>query len=619
MIKSVIITAFALLLSFANAAQADQAVITDQAYAEDTTAKLDFAQARKLPLTPFTGTLLKGYTASAIWVRIRVSTTRTNEPLFLTSDPQFIDEIALHNSREPRAPPAISGDRHPDPKAELPWNGNIIRLPQQSTTQEYWLRVRSTSAMILKLEAIHRDELPNRYIAVNRMQDTYTGILLVILLMVAGILIQQRGERVLLAFFLQQLTSLLMSLSYFGYLRKWFADWPHAHWFDFTTSFLIIAITAATIHFHQALLASNWRSEKHLTPLKMLRLPVAICFALLLCGYAQPALQLNMIIVQVGPFILFAIATSMPRKLAGLTPPILPRKVIIAYYGLLLLMMSAISLSTIGILQIGMLIDYRIVTLLSVFLVLSLLRLRSLRSQHLENQRRMRARWLRQQMHSEKNRIEEQKSFASILTHEVKNPLSVLSLASAMPGQAAQLQSYTEKAVLEISTLIDRFASLQKQDSAEAKPVHACAFDVLLEIESMRTDKGATRMKLSGKSPPGFATDKALFRIIIGNLMENAIKYGNGQRPIDIRVTTQRRGSKQGIAIEFTNAVGKAGFPDPNKLFTQFYRAPSAREQSGSGLGLHMVKGLIRTLGGTIEYLPSPRRIRFRIWLPHLA
>lgn len=619
MYKKITIIAFALLLSFANAAHPEKAAIHDQAYAEDPSAQLDFAEARKLPLTAFTGTLLKGYTASAIWVRIRITTTNTDEPLFLSVDPQFIDEIALYDPRQPKAPPVITGDRYPDLRAVPLWHGNLLRLHQQSPEQEYWLRVRSTSAVMMDMKLIHGDDIPLQYSAINHVQDTYTGVLLVILLWAAITLVRQRGEPVLRAFFVQQLISLLMSLSYFGHLRQWFVGWPYAHWFDFTTSFLIISITAATLHFHHALLASNWPNDKHLKLLKMVRLPVAACFTLLLCGYARPALQLNMITMQAGPFLLFAVAASIPRKLASLTPPILSRTVMIAYHGLLLLLMSAISLSCLGLLQIGILLDYRIITLLSVFMIVGLLQWRSWRMQRVEWRRRIRARQLRQRINRAKEHLERQKSFASMLAHEVKTPLSVLRLATALPGQPAPLQRHTEKAVLEISTIVDRFTTSLKRESAEAEPIHPSTFDVMQELETMRTRKRATCMKLSGQALPGFATDKELFRIIIGNLVENAVKYGDKEKPMHIRVANQQRSGKQGVAIEFTNAPGMAGFPDPDKLFTQFYRAPAASQQIGSGLGLYIVKAITQTLRGTIEYLPSPRRIRFNLWLPNLA
>jgi signal transduction histidine kinase len=617
--KLITIAAFLLLISFANAAHAEKAVIQDQAYAEDPTGKLDFAKARKLPLTPFTGTLLKGYTASAMWVRIRVSAPNSTEPLFLSVDPQFIDEIALYDPLQPRAPPVITGDRYPHPRDMPLWHSNLLRLHQQLPVQEYWLRVRATSAVMMEMKLLHPDEIPVQYRAIHQVQDTYTGVLLVVLLWTAIMLLRQRGEAVLLAFFGQQLTSLLMSLSYFGQLRQWFGHGPHAHWFDFTTSFLIIAITAATVHFHHTLLASNWPNNKHLKLLKMIWLPVAASFVLLLYGYARPALQLNMIIMQAAPFLLFSVAASTPQKLVGLTPPILPRMVMIAHYGLVLLLMSAISLSALGMLQIGILIDYRIVTLLSILVMLGLLQWRSWRMQHLEQRRKMRAQQLRQRISLENSRLEVQKSFASMLAHEVKTPLSVLRVAAAMPDQQAELKKHTDKAILEISAVIDRFESLFMQDSPAAKPVHASAFDVMQEIETIRAHKRATCMKLSGQSLPGFATDKALFRIIIASLMENAMKHGDMEKPKHIRVTKQRRGSKQGIAIEFTNAPGMAGFPDPDKLFAQFYRAPAAHKQTSSDHGLDIVKAITRALGGTIEYLPSPRRIRFRIWLPNLA
>ena len=80
-----------------------------------------------------------------------------------------------------------------------------------------------------------------------------------------------------------------------------------------------------------------------------------------------------------------------------------------------------------------------------------------------------------------------------MLAHEVKTPLSVLRLATAMPGQPAPLQRHTEKAVLEIATIVDRFTTSLKQEAPEAEHVYPSTFDVMQELETMRARKRATR------------------------------------------------------------------------------------------------------------------------------
>jgi signal transduction histidine kinase len=64
------------------------------------------------------------------------------------------------------------------------------------------------------------------------------------------------------------------------------------------------------------------------------------------------------------------------------------------------------------------------------------------------------------------------------------------------------------------------------------------------------------------------------------------------------------------------NAVGSAGFPEANKVFDKYYRSASAKRQSGSGLGLFLVKSLLKLMRGEVVYTPLNERVRFEVWLP---
>ena len=70
------------------------------------------------------------------------------------------------------------------------------------------------------------------------------------------------------------------------------------------------------------------------------------------------------------------------------------------------------------------------------------------------------------------------------------------------------------------------------------------------------------------------------------------------------------------MTVIVENDAGQAGLPDPAKVFQKYYRSHRAQSQIGSGLGLYLVQGLVRLLGGGIAYEPLSNRVRFRLWLP---
>jgi hypothetical protein len=95
---------------------------------------------------------------------------------------------------------------------------------------------------------------------------------------------------------------------------------------------------------------------------------------------------------------------------------------------------------------------------------------------------------------------------------------------------------------------------------------------------------------------------------ILGNLVENALRHGDGTvtvsvGPYDGGVEVSVEDEGQGIA-EDTAA----------RVFTRFWRGNKAR---GTGLGLYIVKGLVEAHGGHVEVLRAPSGgARFRFVLP---
>ncbi|TNE29500.1 MAG: hybrid sensor histidine kinase/response regulator [Bacteroidetes bacterium] len=94
-----------------------------------------------------------------------------------------------------------------------------------------------------------------------------------------------------------------------------------------------------------------------------------------------------------------------------------------------------------------------------------------------------------------------------------------------------------------------------------------------------------------------FTTNEVKLRIILNNLISNAIKYRDevkSQHHVAVRIT----GGHSGMEIQVVdNGVGISE-DNQEKVFQMFYR--DAKGNSGSGLGLYLVKEAVKRLGGTI-------------------
>lgn len=92
--------------------------------------------------------------------------------------------------------------------------------------------------------------------------------------------------------------------------------------------------------------------------------------------------------------------------------------------------------------------------------------------------------------------------------------------------------------------------------------------------------------------------DAAMFELVLVNVLDNAIIYGEDRTRIDVDV--RRDGDCCVIAVSDEGQ----GIPaeDLERVFTRFYRVPRPRSlPRGSGLGLAIAKGFVEALGGRID------------------
>ena len=107
-----------------------------------------------------------------------------------------------------------------------------------------------------------------------------------------------------------------------------------------------------------------------------------------------------------------------------------------------------------------------------------------------------------------------------------------------------------------------------------------------------------------------------MLSIVLGNLLDNACKYGAPESRIQVHLQSAMHNGRMGWLWLVDNQAGPSGLPDAGHLFEKYYRSPSARRLSGSGLGLFLVKSLLDLMKGTIAYETRVDRAIFSVWVP---
>ena len=102
----------------------------------------------------------------------------------------------------------------------------------------------------------------------------------------------------------------------------------------------------------------------------------------------------------------------------------------------------------------------------------------------------------------------------------------------------------------------------------------------------------APEIRIKSQGLKVFAEEETLRRIFL-NLIQNALVHGAGGLTV-----TSRESGEEGCILVFENPVAGDQAIDTERLFEQFYKADTARGKGSSGLGLFIVREMMRKLGG---------------------
>ena len=213
-------------------------------------------------------------------------------------------------------------------------------------------------------------------------------------------------------------------------------------------------------------------------------------------------------------------------------------------------------------------------------------------------------------------RHDEQQRFLAMISHELRTPMSVISMELGPQTAAGEGLGRVKRAIGEMNAIIDSTLQADQLSHRQLQVRPApCALQPLLE-SLCEASPSPERVQLHAGDPLTLETDAQLLRIVLNNLLDNALKYSSPDTPVHVRATPLPTRAGLGVSVTVSNLPGVAGEPDVRQVFRKFYRAPGARRRTGSGLGLYIADGLARLLGGTLRYDRDAQGLHFTLWLP---
>lgn len=243
--------------------------------------------------------------------------------------------------------------------------------------------------------------------------------------------------------------------------------------------------------------------------------------------------------------------------------------------------------------------------------------------QRLENAREDALSRLRKKASQEIHHRLEQSKFIVMLTHELKNPLAAIKLAVSSLGDTKCTNvdfvslGHIAFAASDMDAIIDRCIQADKFDQGGLQ-LNLSNFLLLPYVNDIAVALHALpRLDVNIPVQLSIRSDSMMLRLVISNLLENALKYSSPKSVITIDATsTFSESGQSGVLIRLSNNIGKAGRPDELHVFERYYRSSAAQRQSGTGLGLWLVKSIVIQLGGEVLYVPRDDYVEFQVWMP---
>jgi two-component system OmpR family sensor kinase len=204
-----------------------------------------------------------------------------------------------------------------------------------------------------------------------------------------------------------------------------------------------------------------------------------------------------------------------------------------------------------------------------------------------------------------------QRRFIADAAHELRSPMTAMSLqaerlaASEMPDEARERLGTLSAGLNRTRILLDQLLTLARTQDAHIGGVSRVSLkraiqESLEDLVPLADEKGID-LGVVGSADPFVAGRPVDIKILVKNLIDNAIRYTPDGGRVDIRVACEH-----GVVILDIDDTGP-GIPEDERerVFDPFYRV-LGNGQIGSGLGLAITRTIATQMGANVSLANPP-------------
>ena len=208
------------------------------------------------------------------------------------------------------------------------------------------------------------------------------------------------------------------------------------------------------------------------------------------------------------------------------------------------------------------------------------------------------------------------------IAHDLRTPLTRLrNRLEDLRQQAreAELQVHLDRAVAETDQLLQSFGALLRLSRIEAQALDADAprvalAEVVKDAVELYAPIGAERgirlqVQLAAASVRGDRDQ--LFQLVV-NLLDNALKYAPAGSEVEVRLDAVA----DGVRLQVGDRGPGIPEAERERVFDRFQRLEAHRGSPGTGLGLSLVRAIVRHHGGQVQLLDNAPGLRVQVLLP---
>lgn len=216
--------------------------------------------------------------------------------------------------------------------------------------------------------------------------------------------------------------------------------------------------------------------------------------------------------------------------------------------------------------------------------------------------------------------------FLAIAAHELRSPMHALMLQVASAIALARRSGDEEllHRLERMRVVLDRYVkratllldvSRINADSMDLRFEELDIAEVLREtVDTYAVEAAFHLVDIQLAAPRALRGrwDRLSIEQIIGNLVSNAIKYGDGK---PVGVTLRREGDR--VRLEVKDGGIGISAEDQARIFGRFEQVVTSQHRTGFGVGLWLARALIEAHRGSISVSSAPGKgTTFTVWLP---